>query len=346
MGEGEPPPAGEQVQPGGTGREARRRSAYTLVASVACVLQALVVAGGLGLPPHALSWGPAFGTALCGLTALILRQPGVRLSTVDHGVLVLATLGVGYQMVRAFGAEGGVPAQLYFAGVFLFLAGFSILPTWGAALYVGAVFLAFVALSLLAPGGADLTLLAEQALTALLIAHLSIYGRSVSAERAEATLYQRLALTDTLTGLDNRRAMYERLTGLFAGSAGPAFAVLLLDIDHFKGVNDHHGHDVGDEVLRGVAALLRAGVREGDHVARWGGEEFLVLLPGADRDAAQRVAVRLWSAVRSARTPGLPPVTVSLGVAVTGDAPSVPELLRVADARLYEAKAGGRDQVR
>ena len=159
------------------------------------------------------------------------------------------------------------------------------------------------------------------------------------------------AMTDELTRLPNRRHLLalagEQLRA--ARARGTGFGVLALDVDHFKRINDTHGHEAGDVVLRRVAETLRGALREGDHLGRTGGEEFVALLPGAGAEAAADVAERLRRAVEgadfSAARPGLA-VTVSVGAAVwtPGDA-AFADTLRRADDSLYRAKAAGRNRV-
>ena len=157
-----------------------------------------------------------------------------------------------------------------------------------------------------------------------------------------------LALTDELTGLPNRRAVLARLQALLAG-ADPRCAVLLADLDHFKRINDEHGHLVGDEVLKLIAARLTEAVREPVSVGRLGGEEFLVVLPDTDLESARQVAERIRENVASIdplRTQIPVPLTISLGVAATrGEGDSVSDMLRRADAALYDAKRSGRNRV-
>jgi diguanylate cyclase (GGDEF)-like protein len=156
-------------------------------------------------------------------------------------------------------------------------------------------------------------------------------------ERLRADDMLRRSLEDPLTGLANRRCLDELLA---AGAAGDAVA--LIDVDHFKRVNDGHSHQVGDEVLRQLAGLLRAACRGADVAARYGGEEFAVLFRGLSEPAAVAAAERIrrtveayaWNAV----APGLA-VTVSIGIAAGAD------VLAVADRRLYEAKNAGRNRV-
>ena len=159
-----------------------------------------------------------------------------------------------------------------------------------------------------------------------------------------------LAATDALTLLPNRRSSRERLE-LEIGRMqrfGGSFAVALLDLDRFKGVNDRHGHNAGDRVLREVACTLGCAVRSVDLVGRWGGEEFLVVLAEVDEARAVRTAERLCRAVAELRAPEqVPePITCSLGLAVWAGETSPDRLVDRADRALYEAKGGGRNQVR
>ncbi len=160
-----------------------------------------------------------------------------------------------------------------------------------------------------------------------------------------------LSLHDPLTGLLNRRALDAELMREWQRLQrdGQAFALLALDLDHFKGINDRHGHLVGDEVLAQTAQRLQAAVRGSDLLARTGGEEFVVLMPGVDAAGAQVAAERLRTAV--AGTPfrvscGTLPLSVSVGVAPVREAQGDPrEALQRADRALYQAKAAGRDRV-
>ena len=183
------------------------------------------------------------------------------------------------------------------------------------------------------------TMLAEQ--VSLAIANLELREQL----RGQAT-------RDALTGLHNRRHLEDALARETARSAegGSSLAVALLDVDHFKKINDTHGHDGGDAVLRGLGEQLRKAVRGSDIVGRFGGEEFLLLLPGASVEAAEARACAVLDAVRAMQVswPGgaLSGVTASIGVAVMpshaakGDA-----LVAAADAALYRAKAQGRNRV-
>ncbi len=163
-----------------------------------------------------------------------------------------------------------------------------------------------------------------------------------------------LALTDSLTGLFNRRyltAHLARLIGRLGTTPRQPVSIVLIDIDHFKAVNDQLGHAAGDDVLKAVARRLSGRLRATDTVARYGGEEFVVVLPDSPLETAAAVAERLRRAVAEAPVSlsdgsGTVPVTISLGVASTEDPEDMPgDLLRRADAALYEAKRRGRDRV-
>lgn len=161
--------------------------------------------------------------------------------------------------------------------------------------------------------------------------------------QADLELSRLDAGTDELTGLLNRRSGVRLLDDLARTDA--AFSVLVIDVDHFKRVNDTLGHDGGDAVLRDVAAVLSRLLRGDDVVCRWGGEEFVavVLAPGPETGVS--TAERLREAVRSEVAAGGTPVTVSIGVAHRRAGASAMGAMKQADGALYEAKAAGRDRV-
>ena len=161
---------------------------------------------------------------------------------------------------------------------------------------------------------------------------------------------QELATTDELTGQHNRRHFYVIAGALVQAAArgGRELAAAMLDIDKFKNINDTYGHGVGDEVIRAVAARVRAAVRHADVLGRYGGEEFAVVLPDHDGNAAE-LAERMRAAVAAApvETPAGPvPVTISVGLAgLTSDDDTLDQLLARADHALYQAKESGRNRV-
>lgn len=159
-----------------------------------------------------------------------------------------------------------------------------------------------------------------------------------------------LSTTDALTGAFNRRHLDDEIAVICRAAQrhGDPVAVLMIDIDHFKNVNDRHGHPAGDEVLKAVVRRLQAKLRTEDTLGRWGGEEFLVLLPRTGHQGALVLAERLRVAVADQPIPigvGDPlPLTVSIGVA-SDHGPKAEVLIADADRALYEAKAAGRNRV-
>jgi diguanylate cyclase (GGDEF)-like protein len=185
-------------------------------------------------------------------------------------------------------------------------------------------------------------------LTTLLIAVLATL---VYYQRLGTLRMRRLAHTDELTGAPNRRAVLGRLALLLRDSAAPPCSILVIDIDHFKSINDRHGHPTGDEVLKVIAQSIREAVREPAFLGRLGGEEFLIVLPDTRLEAARHAAERLrekmttidtsaWFADRRTLTASLGVTTSSPGV----DTPST--MLQRADSALYAAKRGGRNCVK
>jgi diguanylate cyclase (GGDEF)-like protein len=158
---------------------------------------------------------------------------------------------------------------------------------------------------------------------------------------------ERLASADPLTGLANRRGGEKDIAAEIsrARRQNTALSCVLLDIDHFKEVNDTFGHQAGDYVLRELSALLRRTVRAYDILVRWGGEEFLVVLPGVDHEQALKLAERIRQAVENLPLAGIGGVTASVGVAALGNDYSFDAMFAAADRRLYSAKASGRNTV-
>jgi diguanylate cyclase (GGDEF)-like protein len=183
------------------------------------------------------------------------------------------------------------------------------------------------------------------AAAALIVSTVILSGALVESDRA----HRRRSTLDPLTGLFNRNALEQRLAELDGQPCNPSeglsHALLLCDLDHFKRVNDQLGHAAGDAVLQDVAYTMRATLQAGDTIYRIGGEEILVILPGAGREDALEIAERLRRDVRERRPVGVQ-VTISIGVAVSEPAlVDADDLVARADAALYAAKAAGRDTV-
>jgi diguanylate cyclase (GGDEF)-like protein len=181
---------------------------------------------------------------------------------------------------------------------------------------------------------------------------MQVLSEGQAALIAERDELRRRTMLDPLTRAWNRDAIVEVLERELARAArdGSALSVIMADVDHFKNVNDSFGHPAGDRVLLGVAANLRAALRPYDAVGRFGGEEFLAVLPRCDARAARTIAERMRGKVEAERyetTSGVVRATLSLGVATRVAAPGadVPGLIEAADRALYRAKAAGRNRV-
>lgn len=172
---------------------------------------------------------------------------------------------------------------------------------------------------------------------------LLLYGSRYRLRERSRLELQRAAETDPLTGLLNRRGLRQWVG---TGAPGAAYAVLIGDVDHFKRINDDQGHDVGDAVLIEVARRLRQAIRPDDEAARWGGEEFLIVLPGADSAAAMQVGERLRECIAlSPFGDAALTVTLSLGVAVVLPEQGFDAVVQAADQALLQAKRSGRNRV-
>jgi two-component system cell cycle response regulator len=156
------------------------------------------------------------------------------------------------------------------------------------------------------------------------------------------------AMTDALTGLGNRRWMHTMFDRELARGrrGGEPLCLMMVDIDIFKHFNDQYGHIAGDRVLAAVAATLREYLRPTDLIARFGGDEFAILLPGMDIQDAQQTAVRLRDQLKARSPTSLTrPVTLSIGITAAGPADSLDRLVHRADSAMYAAKAAGRDRI-
>lgn len=191
---------------------------------------------------------------------------------------------------------------------------------------------------------------------AMLEQQFSLRNLSRYAQRQEAQVSElnrelnRVARRDSLTGVGNRFALDEAIARLLeqGNSVRPArFALVLLDIDHFKPYNDEHGHLAGDAALGHLGQVLRMAIRNNDLAFRFGGEEFLLLLPGIDLTGALAVAERVRLAVEESGSSSVPPFTISAGVALCdpADGRDPEPLLRRADTALYIAKRAGRNNI-
>ena len=189
-----------------------------------------------------------------------------------------------------------------------------------------------------------LTALPAGAITAGIVSFtfMSVIGHL----RIQQESLERYATVDELTGSPNRRVFLERLeleVNRFA-RLGTRLSVVFVDIDHFKRINDVHGHQAGDTVLKEIFTRLEESLRAYDFVGRYGGDEFVMALPGNDAEGGAAVAERLRESVQESAVGKIPEVTISLGVAQLEEDMNAEELLKKADMALYRAKNGGRNR--
>ena len=176
---------------------------------------------------------------------------------------------------------------------------------------------------------------------------IRVYAMDITQrKRAEAEIHL-LATTDSLTGITNRREFARILAGEIdrARRYGTPLALAMYDLDYFKRINDGHGHDVGDYALRAVTGLVEDNIRAADVVARWGGEEFLVMMPQSQLDAAASAAEKLRLAIARHHFEKVGDLTASFGVTAFVPSDDVNSLLKRVDAALYQAKQNGRNRV-
>jgi len=296
------------------------------------------------------SWGAiALGARIA--RRLDLEPRALAIATVT---LYAVTLG-GFTLVTGPFASPGWIAYLGGAVV-----GYVMFPRWlvlvGMVVYV--VIVAGGALlhpSWLAPApvfaGFDVASMIRHSVASLSVFALTflVIAWIVDRWRDREARYQRLASIDSLTGLTNRRRFFKLADQELARSRryGSPLSVVLVDLDHFKRVNDEHGHLVGDQALAHAASILAREVRDVDTVARYGGEEFAILLPMTDAIGAREVAERCARQLASEAVPATRiRITASMGIACAeGHSAPIEELLRAADTALYRAKEAGRDRV-
>ena len=277
----------------------------------------------------------------------------------ERVVFVVQALAVVSQtllaMVQGQGQLVGLTSSAYWTLVALSILSFLIFSNRQALLFLAAMFALSVALpwGVLIARGDSLSGYAELARVQLtcgtilaLLSGLAWYRESFTVERGQRLSLEHLAHTDPLTGLPNRRALYREIEGLLEETRlGAGGCLILLDIDHFKRVNDTFGHNVGDEVLIRLAALIRADLRDGDTVGRWGGEEFLITLPGLPAALGGQVAERLRRRLEQQVFGHGQGVTASFGVTCCTVSDDLQGCIACADRALYAAKTAGRNRV-
>ncbi|MCY1704032.1 GGDEF domain-containing protein [Deinococcus sp. SL84] len=304
----------------------------------------------LNLQVGVLSWldGDHFQGGLGGFTAAVMaltwwlnRRPDVKVNFVHW-------LGIGALVFRLLGDMaqttwlGGPPGILLTLELIILSALMpSMLPLRIATGFPAVLFGLYLAIDVVS-GQFDLFKVLLVGITLLVLRFSVIYSHYVLEEQWQNLRLQGQLATDALTGAASRRSTEEQLQALVAQPDAYGL-VLMVDIDHFKEVNDQLGHEAGDRVLRHVAQSLIQAVRRTDLVGRWGGEEFVVLLPYTQPQNQSQHLEQLLRAVQQPSSDGLPGVTISIGAASLTEAHTPAQILRLADQRLYQAKMLGRN---
>ena len=358
----------EPARPYAPEPQRRRRAVYTALLTVAFASTLVSLIVNLNAPlvdPVAVSIGAAALT-LFALFALALTRRWLSTQQVEQGVIVAAALVLLASLLTRLYLHALAPGTdvavltsvLWFPVLFLMSA----MAFRGTAFVrvAGLLYAAFVAATLpsLLLGAGDAFMLRygpafwlqvylSYAVVIIALSFFEGLRQHATAMEDTARSMRRLAHTDMLTGLPNRRQGDERLSAELqrAQRYGRVFSVVMLDIDHFKALNDRYGHQAGDDVLVDLARYLAATLRGTDSVARWGGEEFLVIAPETGRADAERLAELLRAGIEQQLFAERFHVTASLGVASYRAGDSLAGLVARADAALYQAKNGGRNRV-
>ncbi|MEY9181274.1 GGDEF domain-containing protein [Bradyrhizobium sp. USDA 313] len=285
-------------------------------------------------------------------------HPVVRLS-MEGGALLFSALNVAVLLMRRIHSPLMVVFGVSVAWFALSSLAFILAAPWNHmwwlahAIFAGGFFLlSYGVVQAFRTTQSFATIYSQEEMTARLAKSMADTQKALQQVKLSNRRLERLAATDPLTGAGNRRHFIKHIGAEIARAkrTGAPLSLLSLDLDHFKDINDSRGHSVGDEVLRVFVRKCLEAIRPYDSVARVGGEEFMVLLPGATLDAAGAVAERLRSAIeRTAFDVGAGPsvgVTISVGVSeFRRDGDTLDGFLNVADQRLYRAKFEGRNRV-
>lgn len=315
--------------------------------------------------PHRLSqvMPPINGIFHLILLIVLYRQPeklNVVLWTGVLGALGSLLFSIGYftlqatfnpdiQLIETFPPISAMPLGMIM-GMFVFARNRQILmtaiATWLLIALPVLIYLVCHREELLTPRGLDLmvTLGPVMAVLSALIPFHSGIEQTVTSLRSERAHMQALAERDPLTQLYNRRGMETFFAALFL-SPNTSLGVILFDIDHFKAVNDRYGHDIGDQVLQQVAQRCNSVLRQDDRFARWGGEEFLIVIPGVGDRILNAIAEELRVAISTENIEPVGQVTASFGVTRLGTEDSIDSVLKRVDQAMYAAKTEGRNRV-
>jgi diguanylate cyclase len=323
--------------------EARRTRARRSIEEY--VLLLVCMAGALGIAPFAIN------RLLLAETLLGAVDASISVVMASLAVFVWRTRRIRLaSVVLSFVCVSGMVTVVYLKGPSLVYWAY---PTMATAFFLlterEAIAINVLAMAALAPAllprmtGSEFSSI--QVTLALTTLFAYIFAALTSSHRRQLSL---LVMKDALTGVGNRRAFEEKVIEVMAARrrTGQAASLLSLDLDHFKNVNDTHGHETGDRILCRVSELIVSRIRITDGLFRVGGEEFVVIAVGADLAAASRLAEQIRLLVEKSRLLPDQPLTVSFGVAELAVDRTAAECIRRADSALYEAKRSGRNAVR
>lgn len=321
--------------------EQEQRRAYLWIGAVATIMEAMLSLSDLLLSGQA-RLSNVVGMLLAGGLSFAIYRNWVDFSRINLLVAYGNSLWTFLSMLSILFGKKPFSLQDFPINSLAVLLAFSWLPTRQSAA-IALVLTMLLGVNVFTYSPQDLRLFFMTVFLNSMFIFVTYHSQRANQARARQELLEKLAYTDSLTGLSNRRGGWEWLEELMALPKKRG-AVVLLDIDRFKKFNDHFGHATGDEVLRRVAqVLLSSG---GEHAARWGGEEFLVVLPDADAQEARATAERIIQGLRALHLPDIPGVPVSAGVALVGEADTPDHLVALADERMYQAKQAGGDSWR
>lgn len=293
------------------------------------------------------------------LPALVLLLLGLQLAVLRRWLAVGAAAGLAYgattlyfllaleHQFRVFAPEIRMLSENTYWFPVLYAAAFLLYPPKRAAWLVGGTYAVTLVLCLghllAGPSAGDTRLTAATVQFLLVSAVMIVVQATFGVQRLHLLTVREAAYRDPLTGLANRRAAEERLAAL--AKAGERFTLVLFDLDHFKAVNDLYGHGAGDRVLRGVGRAAQAILPPGGMAARWGGEEFLLILPPLPAEHVRALLDTLRAQMRDQRHGAVQGITACFGVATALDGESPEDVLNRADAAMYTVKRQGRNDV-
>lgn len=298
-------------------------------------------------------WQPAIGAAISFIITLAILNKRVSIHMVDSLMLWASNFGAIYMVATSafFGWGIGPSETLIF--VIFFVVWFGILKFREAVIRSAVLYAAIITVGVFSAyvhphASMDLMALSYAGFLAIIIGQMTATGRQIRRQLSATAHYADLAMTDPLTGVRNRRGMQQHIKHLQQTNQQD-IGLLLVDIDHFKQVNDTYGHEVGDHILQHVASVLCRSIRREHHiskdvVARWGGEEFLILIRTHDIALLQHIGNRMITHLNDIESP-LPKVTLSIGVAQLKEVENSAELIRLVDRRMYQAKEEGRNRM-